>query len=341
MGKRARLSAWVVAGLLAGLLGALGPGRGEAAEKLKIMLGWVAYGRDAGFFAALDRGYYKRAGIDASLVRGFGGSKNIEVLANGGVDFSVGADTPSLIVGRSRGMKVKLVGMFFDTSPYVIYALKGSGITKPKDLEGRKIGISGMDATAVVFPALARIHGVDEKKITWVNSAPTAKIPFLVTGKVDASTAFTTNGPQYRLAAKDVGKEIVEILFTQWGVDVYGMGLAATEGMIREKPDLIRRVVRATYEGIAWAIERPEEAVSLFLKGNPAQSRPRVAEGWEVAMDHILTPAAKEKGLGYMGRKKMEYTRDLFTELLKLPKIPVEDIYTNDFLPGIIPKAGK
>ena len=169
--------------------------------------------------------------------------------------------------------------MFFDTSPYVIYALKGSGITKPKDLEGRRIGVSVRDATRVVFPALAKLHGIDENKITWVNAAPPAKVPFLVTGKVDATTAFTTTGPQYKLAAKDAGKEVVEILFTNWGIDVYGMGLGATDRAIKEKPDLIRRVVRATYQGIAWSTEHPEEAVDLFLKGHPAQTRGRVAKG--------------------------------------------------------------
>ena len=344
MRKRLRLSVWMVSGVIAALMASLGLWEtrlvvGE--EKLNLGLGWVPYGRDVGFFAALDRGYFKRERIDAALQRGFGGTKNIEVLATGGVDFHLGCDSPSLMVGRSRGLKVKLVGMFHHRSPYAIYALKGSGVSTPKDLEGRRLGASPGDATRILFPALAKINKIDENKVNWVLVMPPAKVPALVTGEVDAVLAFTSNGPQYRQAAKEVGKEVVEILYKDWGVDIYSMGFAGTEKTIAEKPDLIRRILRATYEGVAWAVEHPEEAVGLFLRRHPEQTRGPVAEGWEDAMGHLLTPTVMEKGLGYITREKMTFTRDIVTALLNLPKLPIEEIYTNEFLPGIIPKVRK
>ncbi|MBI3079118.1 MAG: ABC transporter substrate-binding protein, partial [Deltaproteobacteria bacterium] len=297
--------------------------------------------KHAGFFAAADKGFYKEQNLDATIQRGFGSGDTVKRIAAGTEEVGF-ADTPSLIIARARGAAVKVIAMIHDKSMYTIVTLKGSGVTTPKDLEGRSIGSPEGNAVKVVFPAFAGANRIDQAKVRWVTMTADAQTPSLFAGRVDAVGYFAAAIPSVRAAAKKQGKDIHVIYYSDYGVDVYSNGLIATDKLVREKPDLVRRFVHATMKGFAWAVENSGPAIELFVKANTAIS-PEVARAdWEIAVDHLMTETAKKFGIGYMTREKMESTRDIITEYMKIGvKVPVEDIYTNDFLPKLFPKRGR
>jgi NitT/TauT family transport system substrate-binding protein len=106
---------------------------------VKFALSWVPTGRDAGFHAALDRGYYKEEGLAVEILKGSGSGDTVRRVAGGSEEFGF-ADTATPVISRSRGTPVKVVAMIHDKSMDAVYFLKSSGIAKPKDLEGKKIG---------------------------------------------------------------------------------------------------------------------------------------------------------------------------------------------------------
>jgi NitT/TauT family transport system substrate-binding protein len=219
--------------------------------------------------------------------------------------------------------------------------LSGSGIEKPKDLEGRTIGGSAKGATEVLFPAVARANGMDPNKVRWTLMSPPAKIPSLLAGKVDAIVTFHNSYPSIVEGARKLGKEVVALLYADWGVDIYTGGLIAREEDLQKNQDLVRRFLKATYEGTAWAIDDPEGAVQLFMKRNPTLNAEIVRAEWKITVDHLLTPLAQKYGLGYIDREKMVRTIDIVAKGMEVKAVPAEDVYTGAFLPKVFPKASK
>lgn len=316
----------------------LSPSPGATADKVIFALDWLIYGKHAGFYVAQEKGFYQENNLDVTIQRGYGSGDTAKRVGAGQAEFGF-SDTPAVMLARVRGIQLKLIGMIHDKSMHTIIVLKGSGITKPKDLEGRTIGSPEQNAVKLLFPAFASATGIDPNKVQWVNMTPAATAPSVISGRVDGGGFYATEIPTVRAGAKKVGKDIHVIFYSKYGIDVYSNGLITTDKMIKEKPDLVRRFVHATMKGVAWAIEHPEEATDIFVKVNPATSRNLARAHWKIAVDHLLTPSAKKFGIGYMTQEKMEYTRATTAKYMnKKIDFSAQEVYTNDFLPKLFPK---
>ena len=114
--------------------------------KVTLQLQWFAQSQFAGYYAALDKGYYKSAGLDVKIVRGQGSTDAVKQVASGAAQMGF-ADTSAVIFAKANdGIPVKLVSVIYAKPPHAIYVLKESGITKPKDLEGRKLADTAFSA---------------------------------------------------------------------------------------------------------------------------------------------------------------------------------------------------
>ena len=317
---------------LTGVRGAL------AQDKVKFALDWIPYGKHAMFYVSKDKGFWKDAGLDVTVTRGFGSGDTVKRVAAGTEDFGFAA-VASMITGKSRGADLKMVGMVHDRALDSVATLKGNKITKPADLVGKTIGSPKGNAVRVVFPAFADINKFDRDKVTFINMTVPAMAPSLLAGRVDAILIFYTERPTVDAAAKKVGKEALYLQYADFGMNTYGNGIIVSEKMIKENPELVKRFVEATYKGIAWSVENPKEAVDIFIKHNPAISPELARKHFDIAVKHLLTPTAKKEGIGHMTRERMVFTNDLITEHMNLPKkTPVADVYTNEYLPKLFPK---
>lgn len=323
--------------LVANLL-LLSPSSGATADKVIFALDWIIYGKHAGFYVAEDKGFYRENNLEVTIQRGYGSGDTAKRVGAGQAEFGF-ADAPVVMLARAKGAALKMIGMIHDKSMHTIIGLKGSGITKPKDLEGRKIGSPEQNAVKIMFPAFARASGIDADKIQWVTMTPEAVVPSMLADRVDAGAFFAAEIPTVQAGAKKVGKDVLVIYYTDYGVDIYSNALITTDKIIREKSDVVRRFVQATMKGVAWAIENPEAATDIFVKAHPATSRDLARAHWEVAVDHLMTETAKKFGIGYMSRDKMEYTRATTVKYMSVQlDFPVEDSFTNEFLAKLFPK---
>lgn len=310
----------------------------EAADSIKFSMDWVIGGQHAAFFTGLDRGNYEKAGIKATLDRGFGGSDTVKKVAAGAADF-VFSDVGAMVIARSQGAKVKDIATIYDRGQYVLFALKGSGIQRPKDIEGRTIADSAGSVIRAVFPALAAANKVDESKVKWLHVDPALIFPSLLGGKADLAAAFAVNRPSLEARAREMGKELVGVYFADWGLDIYSNGLLTSDDMIAKKPDLVRRFSKAALESLAWTIENQDAAIDILMKYHPVVDKKIALAHLKVMLEAVLTPAIQEKGLGYIREDKMTQTRDILTQYMRLPvTVPVKDLYTMEFLPQIMVK---
>lgn len=327
--------------VVAAVAGLLFTGAAFAAEKVNFTPGWLFYGRDVGFFASIERGHYSREGIDLNIVPGRGATDAVSTVASGANRFAL-AGVGAVVMAAAQRIPVKLVSMYHDKALDGVYVLKGSGIQTPKDLEGKNIGTTAKDAPTMLFPAFAKANGIDLGKVKWTYMAPPAKIPSLLAGKVDATITFHNSFPSIVAGARKIGKEAVALLYADWGVDIYSAGLIAKSNDIAKSGDLVRRFLKATYEGTAWAIENPEAAARLFMKRNPTLNAQIVAGEWKITAEHLLTHFSRKHGLGYIDREKMARTVEIVARSMDLKTIPETGAaYSIEHLPKVFTRGAK
>jgi NitT/TauT family transport system substrate-binding protein len=310
---------------------------GRPLEKITFLLDFTPYGKHAPFFAALDKGFWKDAGFDVTIVKGEGSATTISSYAAGTVDFAF-SDTPTLILARSKGAMVKVAAIIHDKSLYAVGTLEENNIKTPQDLKGKRIGASVGDASRVMFPAFAKLNGIDAESVRWVDMTPPARAASLVLGQVDAVVLFLTETPTFSAKAKDAGKHWKDFPYADYGLDLYSHGLLVRDDLIAQQPDRVKRFVESTMKAWAWSIEHPQEALAIFVKYNPAVDPDQAREHFRIAIKHLLTDTAKRDGIGYIDAEKMKRTVDFVSQSFNVKGVSPDDVYTNRFIPKLFPK---
>jgi len=300
------------------------------AERISMMLDWVPSGVHAAFYSGVKQGLFKAEGIDLNLIRGAGSSNTVKRIGSKTVEYGY-CGTSYTVVGRTRGVPVKIISMAIPGNLIAIYTLGKSGIRRPKDLEGKSIGDSP-GGGIVLYPAFAKLHGI--KKWNFVQMTPSAKNPSLLAGKIDFILTLTTVFPALQRQAKKIGVKVNEMLWSENGIDVYSYNIIAHDDRLQQNPDQARRMVRALLKSQAWGIKNPDAAVADFLKVYPDKDPELTRAEWGVAIRNIATPEARKHGLGWIDDKKMADTVKLFQTYMDLPrKIDPKEVYTRAFLP--------
>jgi NitT/TauT family transport system substrate-binding protein len=310
---------------------------GRPLEKITFLLDFVPYGKHAPFYVAMDKGFWRDAGFDGKIVGGEGSATTISSYAAGTVDFAF-ADSPNLIIARSRGVKVKVAGIIHDKSLYAIGTLVENNINSPQDLKGKRIGAPVGDAGRNLFSGFAKLNGLDPASVQWVDMTAPARAASLVLGQVDAVSIFLTETPTFAAKAKEVGKTWKDLPYADFGFDLYSSGLLVREELIAKDPDRVRRFVESTLKAWAWSIENPQEAVAIFSKYNPAVDPNQAREHFRIAVRHLMTDTAKREGIGYIDPAKMKRTVDTVSQYFNISGVAPDDVYTNAFTPKLFPK---
>jgi NitT/TauT family transport system substrate-binding protein len=310
---------------------------GRPLEKITFLLDFTPYGKHAPFFAALDKGFWKDAGFDVTIVKGEGSATTISSYAAGTVDFAF-SDTPTLILARSKGAMVKVAAIIHDKSLYAVGTLEENNIKTPQDLKGKRIGASVGDASRVMFPAFAKLNGIDADSVRWIDMTPPARAASLILGQVDAVVLFLTETPTFSAKAKEAGKHWKDFPYADYGLDLYSHGLLVRDDLIAKQPDRVKRFVESTMKAWAWSIEHPQEALAIFLKYNPAVDPDQAREHFRIAIKHLLIDTAKRDGIGYIDAEKMNRTVDFVSQSFNVKGVSADDVYTNQFIPKLFPK---
>jgi NitT/TauT family transport system substrate-binding protein len=314
------------------------PAAAQAPEKVVFALNWFAVGDHAAYWVALEKGYYKAKGLDVELQNSKGSGDSIAKVDTGRADIGL-ADSAVVIAAVSRGGKIKVVGMVFDKTPLNIWSRKEAPITKPKDLEGKTIGAPPGDGQRQVFPAFAKLHGIDQSKVTWVNVEPAAKIPALAEKRVDSVADYTTGLPFYE---KAMGKgNAVMMPWAEHSFDMYSMSIIASEKTMKDRPKVLRAFLEASYMGWRDVMEDPKSGLEIFKKRVPEIDLSIIEPNMKMGFELMKTDRYAKNGIGWMEEKKMCQSVDLVNTYMGVPaKVECKAVYTNEFLTKIdLPKS--
>ena len=300
-----------------------------AADDITFVTDFGFNGRHAYYYVALDKGYYKGAGLDVKIVRGQGSTDAVKQVASGTAQIGF-ADSSAVIFAKANdNIPVKLVSIIYAKPPHAIYVLKESGITKPKDLEGKKIADTAFSAVPKMFGAYSKAAGIDASKVTWVVSGSDALPGLLALGRVDGIGQYTVGEPLLKTAAAP--KDIVELAYADVGLDYYGSGIITMEATLKSNPDMVRRFVAATLHGLKDAIANPKEAGDIMHKYH-RQVDAGVASAETVKVGQLASvPGAP---LGSIDPARLQSTIDVVAGAYTLKStVKPDDIYAAGFVP--------
>jgi ABC-type nitrate/sulfonate/bicarbonate transport system substrate-binding protein len=304
-----------------------GNSSGDEAKDLKkvvLRLKWVHQAQFAGFYAAVEQGYYKEAGLDVEIYPGGPDFPSVQMVASGSEHFGVtGAD--QILLAREKGVPVKAVSAIYRETPFVLFTLKESGLTKVEDLVGHKVGVKLGGNEELTYRAMVKSAGVDAKAI---EEMPVKyDLSPLLSGQVKAWPGYVINEV---LAAQEQGREVNIIKPGDYGINFYADTLFTTEELMEKDPELVKHFVQASMKGWAYALEHPEEAAAYGLKYADNLNLEH-----EVNMMKASIPLLQPDNLplGKMDAKEWETLQNSLMELgfLKSEQ-PLGEVFTNEFL---------
>ena len=303
------------------LLCVLGAGSAGAAppaqqEKLRLQLKWRHQFQFAGYYAAVDKGFFSAEGLDVTLVEGRPGLVPAKALERGEADFIV--DSPAVMLQRQQGLPVVIIAAIFQHSPAIILTRKDAGIVTPHDLRGKRI--MAEPGTDLELMAMLSNEGMGPESVITVPH--TWSLDDLIQGRVDAQTAYLTNEPQ-KMLKLGVASAIIRPL--NYSIDFYGDCLVTTEALVRERPELVERFLRATRRGWRYAMQNPREIATLVYS-HYSQDKPLDDLLYEAqAMRELIRPELVE--IGHMNAERWRQIAGAFERfgLLK-PGFSVDEL---------------
>ncbi|MDP3952117.1 ABC transporter substrate-binding protein [Microbacterium sp.] len=286
------------------------PSSGEdgAAEltDVTLMLNWYPYGEHAAFYYGVEQGIFEEHGINLTIEAGQGSTKTAQAVGQGQVDFGW-ADTPAVLANIDKGVAIKSVGVFLQTTPSAVQVFADSGIKTPEDLKGKTIAVSAGDAPTTTFPTYLEAVGLSESDVTQQNLDATGKMAAMLSGQVDGLIGFAHDqGPT--IAAKS-GKDVEYLRYSDAGLNFFSNGLVAPTSTIESDPELVKELVAATSEAFIAAQEDPESAVAAMDGKDPQMPEKDVLlNQWEETIKLLSTDATEGKAPGTNATEDWEST---------------------------------
>ncbi|GAA4342238.1 ABC transporter substrate-binding protein [Pigmentiphaga soli] len=291
----------------------------------------------APYLLALERGYFKQAGLDVTIDASSGSGEAVTRVASGVYQMG-SADFATLVefAGRQPAVSPKAVLVVYDRAPQAVISLAAANIKKPADLVGKTVGGGTTDGPARLFPALLASAGVSKDAVKWRQVSPQIRDSMLLTKQVDAVVGndYTT---WFNLKPRGLKPEDVNILeYADFGLDVYSNSIIASQAMLKDDPDAVKRFVAAAMKGWQDAIADPQAAAKTLTNRDKLIDGPLEAERLAWVLDHkVKTPHALKYGIGSIDPQRMEKNIATVAESFGLPSVPsVATVYDGRFAPG-------
>ena len=307
----------------------------RAAEltQASIRMDFIIGGKHAPWFVALEKGFYAKRGLNATILASGGSADTVRTIGAGGADFGF-ADMATMIVAKSRGTPVQAAAQFGYVGATILWRDEGV-IKKIKDIEGKSLAISPGQAQWYLLPAYCRINKIDYKAIKIQETAAPIQPAALATKKADFIIMFrASNDEVAELAASKVGVKLSRVFMKDTGLDIYGTSLIVKDDDIKKRPEFVRAYVEGTLEGLRYSRDHQEEALKILLKLKPELDPALTTLQLKNALTEVFLPLESvQVGLGYIKPDIMDKTVRVTNEYFDVGrKVLPKEVYTNQFI---------
>ena len=276
---------------------------------------------------AQGKGYFQQAGLTVNFATGRGGVDVAKQVGAGNVPLGgIVADAP--IVVRQNGVPVKIVCLFGGKGFMQLVVRADSGIEKPADLKGKTITVmSFQDTTFYALLGLLASAGLTKDDVDIQSAGPVGVWQMVATGK----SAGMAGVPDWIPPIEAAGVA-VKVLPTDEFFPHMAQAVAASDQIIKDKPDMVRAFVKAALHGMKDIMDDPDAAAKDFVKFVPEWTgkEGQVKEAFAY-YDKLIYPGQKE--LGAVDPERMAKLQDFYLKAgIIEKKSPVDDLFTNQFV---------
>lgn len=237
-------------------------------KKLKLVLDWTPNTNHTGLYVAMDKGYYKDAGIELEIVQP--PEDGAEVLvASGKADFGISfQDTMAGALSKDSPLPIKAIAAITQHNTSGIMSRKGDGITTPKGLEGKKYATWDLPIEKAILKNVVEKDGGDFAKVELIPSTVTDEVSALSTKQIDAVWVYYGWAG---ISAKEKGFDFDYFAFKDINptFDYYTPVLITNDDMIKNNSDTVKKFLEATKKGYEFAVGNPQDAAEILLKYAP------------------------------------------------------------------------
>ena len=296
-------------------------------------LDFRALGRHAAWYVALEKGYYKNAGLDVTIIPSQGTAQAIQSVESKAAQFAF-SDVAGLVAARANSQATaKMVAVIYQKAPYAIFSLRsGANVTKPEQLENLEIASGAGSFTQKVIEAFMKSKGLKADTVKYTNIDPAARIGMLVAKKIPAIETFAMSMPGVVKAAG--GAEAQIFLLANAGLSLYSNGILVREDYLKAEPAKVKAFVKASLQGWKDTVANPKEAADIVGKHIKGLDADVVLQEIIIVNALVATPEARAKGLGTIDAKIMADSVDLIANNTGAAgKVAAKDVYDTSALP--------
>jgi len=305
------------------------PNSGNEAGELNhisLPMGYIPNIQFAPFYVAIEKGYFREAGIEIEFDYKFE-TDGVALVGAGELPFAI-VSGEQVLLARAQGLPVVYVAAWYQQYPVSVVAKSELGILIPQDLKGRKIGLPGLfGANYVGLRALLHEVELEESDVT-LDAVGFNQVELMAAGEQDIVVGYAANEP---IQLRAQGVAVTEVRVADY-VQLASNGILASEKVIAENPELVRAFVGAFLRGLEDTIANPEEAFTISESYIPnfadldADVQKQVLETsieqWKTERPGYSDPQAWEN------MQNVLLDMGLITEELDLNKA-----FTNEFVP--------
>ncbi|MGJ7484039.1 ABC transporter substrate-binding protein [Variovorax sp. LT2P21] len=332
MNKRHLLQSFLAASALA-----FGIPAAHAQTPIKFQLDWRFEGPAALFTHPAAKGYFKAAGLDVAVDAGNGSGGTVTRVASGAYEMGF-ADLAALMEFHANNPdapnKPVAVMMVYNNTPASVMALKKSGITKPADLAGKKLGAPVFDAGRRAFPIFAKANNIGA--VQWTAMDPTLRETMLMRGDIDAITGFTFTSLLNLEARGAKASDVVVLPYPDYGVKLYGNVIIASPKLIKENPEAVKKFLSAFAKGAKEVIANPAVAIESVKARDGIIDSKLETRRLQLAIDTVInSPDAKSEGFGNVNAGRLSLMASQVSDAFNTKsRVNPEAVWNGSMLPS-------
>lgn len=270
----------IISAVIAACLGGTSANADGHANSVTLQLQWVTQAQFAGYYVALDKGFYENEGLDVTILAGGPDIAPPQVLAGGGADAMLNW-MPSALAAREKGLPVVNIAQPFKTSGLMLTCWKDTGITSVEDFRGKTIGVWFFGNE---YPFLSWMSQVDIPTDGGADGVTVLKQGFnvdpLLNREADCISTMTYNEYGQVIDAGVNPDELVTFKYEEQGVATLEDGIYVLEENLDDPVfvDKMVRFVRASMEGWKYAETNAEEAAGIILDNDETGAQSEAAQ---------------------------------------------------------------
>ena len=301
----------------------------NAAAPIRLPVGYIPNVQFAPLYVAIENGYYADEGLQVEMDYNME-TDSVALLGAGELEFAI-VSGEQVLLGRAQGLPVVYVMAWYQDFPVGVTAMETAQVNEPRDLAGKRVGIPGLyGASYIGFKALLNAGGLQESDLT-LDAIGYTQVESLINDVDDAVVVYISNEP---VKLESEGYSVTTLAVSDY-TSLVANGLLTSEQVIKEDPDRVSAMVRATLKGIQYTIDNPDQAFSIsekYVENLASLSPEEKAVQRQVLAASI--PLWQAQVLGYSEPESWENMQDLLLQM-KLLSEPqdLESAYSNAFLP--------